>query len=188
MSLDVDLRFTFHQVRTIYKYIYIYMEVFIKVLYIECQGSTNVKGYSTQKNDIWSLGVILINLTAGRNPWKQANMRNSTFAAYVRNPRHFFRTILPCISEELERILLRIFCLDPARRISLPELKIHIQKCVSFVHQPKDQQSLMMTQPKIKRTAVHPNLIPKSMCYSNSVAETMLHYVANFTDDDGILI
>jgi serine/threonine protein kinase len=172
----------------------------ISIRLLECQGPTTVKGYSTQKNDIWSLGVILINLTAGRNPWKQANMRNSTFAAYVRNPHHFFRIILPCISEELERILLRIFCLDPAHRISLPELKIHIQKCVSFVHQPKEQPSiknistLMMTQqpqPKIKRRSAavhHPNLISKNMCYSNSVAETMLHYVANFTDEEGILI
>ncbi|PHZ08567.1 kinase-like protein, partial [Rhizopus microsporus ATCC 52813] len=89
-------------------------------------------GYSTEKNDIWSLGVILINLVAGRNPWKQADMRNATFAAYVRHPRHFFRKILPCISEELEDILLRIFCLNPALRISLPELRYHILRCSSF--------------------------------------------------------
>lgn len=75
----------------------------------------------------------MINLTAGRNPWKQATMRNASFASYVRHPRHFFRTILPTISEDLERILLRIFCLNPAKRISLPELRHYIQKCPSFV-------------------------------------------------------
>ncbi|OAC97832.1 hypothetical protein MUCCIDRAFT_122503, partial [Mucor lusitanicus CBS 277.49] len=51
----------------------------------ECQGATAAQPtpcYSTQKNDIWSLGVILINLTAGRNPWKQATVKNATFAAY----------------------------------------------------------------------------------------------------------
>jgi serine/threonine protein kinase len=103
---------------------------YIFFLTLECQGgggislqhqeqqqdqNHRIKGYSTQKNDIWSLGIILINLTAGRNPWKQATLRNKSFASYVRNPRHFFRSILPCISEELERILLRIFCLNPAR-------------------------------------------------------------------------
>lgn len=68
-------------------------------------------------------------------------MRNSTFLYYVRNPHRFFRTILPRISEELERSLLRVFCLDPARRISLPELKIHIRKFVSFVHRLKEQST-----------------------------------------------
>ncbi|KAI8074877.1 kinase-like domain-containing protein [Gongronella butleri] len=103
----------------------------------ECQSgmvrnNQRIKGYSTQKNDIWSLGVILVNFTTGRNPWKQANMDDATFAAFVQNPKHFFRRILPKISEELDAILCRIFCLDPALRISLPELRLKIQKCQSF--------------------------------------------------------
>lgn len=186
--------------------------------HVECQGATAaqptpcinnthpqqpLKGYSTQKNDIWSLGVILINLTAGRNPWKQATVKNATFAAYVRNPRHFFRTILPCISEELERILLRIFCLNPARRISLPELRLYIQKCQSFVqpqtivqHASKKKSLLVSAKrhnhlhhyhhhhhihpPKTKKRAV----VVNAMSYSDSVTETMLHYVNGFTDED----
>ncbi|KAI9261033.1 kinase-like domain-containing protein [Sporodiniella umbellata] len=103
----------------------------------ECQGGTyrhhtHIKGYSTEKNDVWSLGVILINLVAGRNPWKQAHMLNATFTAYVRHPHQFFRKVLPCISDELENILLRIFCLNPALRISLPELRFYISRCMSF--------------------------------------------------------
>lgn len=106
----------------------------------ECQGERIKhgqcsRGYDTMKSDVWSLGIILINLTAGRNPWKQANLQNASFAAYLRNPRHFFRSILPCISEELEYILLDIFCLDPALRISLSELRLHIFRCQSFVQQ-----------------------------------------------------
>ncbi|KAI8638263.1 kinase-like domain-containing protein [Parasitella parasitica] len=181
----------------------------------ECQGASAsastsssstqnqpLNGYSTQKNDIWSLGVILINLTAGRNPWKQATMKNSTFATYVRNPRHFFRAILPCISEDLERILLRIFCLDPARRISLPELRVYIQKCQSFV-QPqtitqhsKKKSLFVMVQPTSKRYNLphHHHHLPQqktkkravvnTMSYSDSITETMLHYVGGYTDED----
>lgn len=152
-----------------------------------------IKGYNTQKNDIWSLGVILINLTAGRNPWKQANLKNATFAAYVRNPRHFFKTILPCISDELEKILLRILCLNPARRISLPELRVYIQKCQSFVQQPeiepKKKCSANSLQQKIRKRSIpythHPYYtVPKNIHYSHSTAETMLHYVGSFTDDE----
>ncbi|KAI7882529.1 Pkinase-domain-containing protein, partial [Lichtheimia hyalospora FSU 10163] len=103
----------------------------------ECQGQLvknkeRIKGYSTRQNDIWSLGVILINLTAGRNPWRQATMKDQAFASYVKKPQTFFKRILPCISDELNDLLLRIFCLDPARRISLPELRLRIQFIRSF--------------------------------------------------------
>ncbi|OBZ81952.1 Negative regulator of sexual conjugation and meiosis [Choanephora cucurbitarum] len=98
----------------------------------ECQGN-NRNGYDTQKNDIWSLGVILINLTAGRNPWKQATLNNPAYAAYLRHPGQFFKTILPCISSELESILLDIFCLDPDQRITLAKLRLRIEQCTRFV-------------------------------------------------------
>ncbi|KAI9246654.1 kinase-like domain-containing protein [Helicostylum pulchrum] len=154
----------------------------------ECQGGggismqhQKVKGYSTQKNDIWSLGVILINLTAGRNPWKQATTRNASFASFVRNPKHFFRTVLPCISEELERILLRIFCLDPAKRISLPDLRHYILKCQSFVVQTKHHAS--QHQDILKYNIILKN-IAQPMIYSNSIEQTMLYYVGGFTDED----
>lgn len=116
-------------------------------------------------------------MTAGRNPWKQANTRNAAFASYVRNPRHFFRTILPCISDELERILLRIFCLNPVKRISLPELRHHILKCQSFV--VPQQQHYAPSQP-------HEEDFKKShynMAYTDSAAQTMLQYVGGFTDN-----
>lgn len=164
--------------------------------YAPVSATTQLKGYSTQKNDIWSLGVILVNLTAGRNPWKQATMKNSTFATYARNPRHFFRTILPCISEELERILLRIFCLDPARRISLPELRLYIQRCQSFVQQQtivqhKKKSLFVVVQPTKRHINHHhqqqktkKRAVVNAMSYSDSVTETMLHYVGGFTDED----
>ncbi|KAI8344270.1 kinase-like domain-containing protein, partial [Chlamydoabsidia padenii] len=103
----------------------------------ECQSgllrdNKKIKGYGTQQNDIWSLGVILINLVTGRNPWRQATMEDSTFAAYTQQPDHFFSTILPTISTELDELLQRIFCLDPAHRISLFELKWRILECRSF--------------------------------------------------------
>ncbi|ORX55597.1 Pkinase-domain-containing protein, partial [Hesseltinella vesiculosa] len=103
----------------------------------ECQSgllrdNKQINGYGTQANDVWSLGVILINLVTGRNPWRQANLDDSTFAAYVEQPKGFFTTILPSISDELDNILQRIFCLDPAHRISIPELKWRIMECPTF--------------------------------------------------------
>merc|ERR1712113_1285444 len=77
--------------------------------------------YSSAANDVWSLGVILVNLTCGRNPWKRASAEDATFKAFLKDCT-FLQSILP-ISYELNYILQRIFTMDPARRISMAELR-----------------------------------------------------------------
>ncbi|KAI8369543.1 kinase-like domain-containing protein [Radiomyces spectabilis] len=100
----------------------------------ECQGDIgrNHKriGYATAPNDIWALGVILINLTTGRNPWTQASLTDETFRMYLADSDFLYK-ILP-ISLELNRILKRIFCIDPFRRIGIEELRHRILKCKYF--------------------------------------------------------
>ncbi|KAG0266526.1 hypothetical protein BG011_002016 [Mortierella polycephala] len=98
----------------------------------ECQGGyiEPVKSYDSAANDVWSLGVILVNLVFGRNPWKQACTRDETFAAYVLN-NNFLQTILP-MSDELNKIIKAVFCLNPRKRISLLDLVLRVQSCRSF--------------------------------------------------------
>ncbi|OLN97186.1 Negative regulator of sexual conjugation and meiosis [Colletotrichum chlorophyti] len=86
--------------------------------------------YFCAPNDVWSLGVILVNLTCGRNPWKQASFEDSTYRAYTRCPETL-KGILP-VSDELNDILGRIFCRNPDQRITLPELRTRIQACSRF--------------------------------------------------------
>lgn len=86
--------------------------------------------YLSGPNDVWSLGVILVNLTCGRNPWKQASVEDSTYRAYARNP-DFLKTILP-LTDELNTILGRIFDQNPDHRISLAELRNRILACPRF--------------------------------------------------------
>jgi serine/threonine protein kinase len=81
-------------------------------------------------NDVWSLGVILVNLTCGRNPWKQASFQDSTYRAFARS-QDFLKTILP-LSEELNDILGRVFHPTPELRITLPELRERIMACPMF--------------------------------------------------------
>jgi len=98
----------------------------------ECQQSAPkpFASYASAPNDIWSLGVILVNLTCGRNPWKRACYEDSTFRAYMRD-RNFLKSILP-LSSELNAILNRIFEVDPSKRITIPELKELIMSCERF--------------------------------------------------------
>ncbi|KAI9318147.1 kinase-like domain-containing protein [Dichotomocladium elegans] len=87
-------------------------------------------GYAAGPNDIWALGVVLINLATGRNPWRQASLSDETFCAYLADP-DFLLSILP-ISRELNQILKRIFCINPLHRISLDELRERISRCKHF--------------------------------------------------------
>ncbi|WEW55093.1 Serine/threonine protein kinase [Emydomyces testavorans] len=95
----------------------------------ECQQS-NPRPYASAPNDVWSLGVILVNLCCGRNPWKKASSEDSTFRAYLKD-REFLRTILP-LSTELNSILKLIFECDPQKRITLSELRDLILECPRF--------------------------------------------------------
>lgn len=97
----------------------------------ECLEPTTRKPYyMCAPNDVWSLGVILVNLTCGRNPWKQASVQDSTYRAYVRSPG-FLKTILP-LSDELNDILGHIFHPNPEMRITMPELRSRIMACSRF--------------------------------------------------------
>lgn len=155
-------------------------------------GDRNMKQvqyYDTLANDIWSLGIILVNLVSGRNPWKQANMQDTAFAAYVKQPRRFFRTILPGISKSLDRILIRIFCLDPAKRITLPELRNMILACRLFtVAAPNTSSSSTNTDTPAVPQDVKPMTPPPSSTQiqcSESFESTMLAYIGDYTDDEG---
>jgi len=83
--------------------------------------------YATVPNDVWALGVLLVNLTCGRNPWEKASPYESSFRAFLNDP-NYLSSILP-ISSELNRILRRVFECDPHRRISLQELREAIASC-----------------------------------------------------------
>lgn len=90
--------------------------------------------YESAPNDVWSLGVILVNLTCGRNPWKRASIEDSTFRAYLKDPL-FLKSILP-LSDEMICILSRIFECDPRKRITIPELRNLILDCPQFTMNP----------------------------------------------------
>ncbi|CEP08118.1 hypothetical protein [Parasitella parasitica] len=119
----------------------------------ECQGGLSRQrqvGYATAPNDVWALGIILINLSAGRNPWKLASLDDDTFRGFLSDPNLLLK-ILP-ISAQLNRILKRIFCIDPLYRISLDQLYIEIQNCKYFTRTPEveEYESLMSARRTIK--------------------------------------
>jgi serine/threonine protein kinase len=139
----------------------------------ECQGGLykKLRAYSTKPNDIWSLGVILINLVCGRNPWKQANADDETFNAYLRNP-DFLMSILP-ISKQLNTLLKQIFCVDPSKRINIQELRSHFLSCEYYTCQEEKAAKPISVQRKF---------MPQTCTQSPSFQSAVLQYAYGFVD------
>ena len=94
----------------------------------ECRGGifSRPNSYDTAKNDVWSLGVVLVNLTTGRNPWRQASSTDETFVAFLRDS-NFLKTILP-ISDDANEVLKACFEIDPMRRASVWRLREMVKR------------------------------------------------------------
>ncbi|KAI0676382.1 kinase-like protein [Trametes maxima] len=102
----------------------------------ECQGGifAPTRSYSPLFNDVWSLGIILLNLITGRNPWKSASADDCTFQAYLKDPLHFLPTVLP-ISQEVNSLLTHTLEVDWRHRITLREMR-HALKAIDNFYSP----------------------------------------------------
>ena len=95
-------------------------------------------------NDIWSLGIILLNVATGRNPWESATPGDPTFQAYLRDPMGFLPTVLP-ISPEVNEILVKMLDVDWHERNTLhhpPHPCRHIERwgrCCCHSCQPRSR-------------------------------------------------
>ncbi|KAH9896939.1 Pkinase-domain-containing protein [Cubamyces lactineus] len=97
----------------------------------ECIGEDyDYHPYSTEASDVWSLGVILTNLVAGRNPWDHAVTSDKNYLKFLAQP-NYLREMLP-ISQATADILYAIFTSDPAVRISLPSLRERVLAVDTF--------------------------------------------------------
>jgi serine/threonine protein kinase len=98
---------------------------------LECiaEGQPRLK-YSSKQTDVWSMGVILVNMISGRNPWRYATVDDSCFQAYLQDNNFLFK-VLP-ISTEANAIIKRIFSIDPLCRITLSQLKEEIAQVDTF--------------------------------------------------------
>ncbi|KAF7433022.1 hypothetical protein PC9H_004968 [Pleurotus ostreatus] len=103
----------------------------------ECIGKeVRMQMYSTRHSDVWSLGVILVNMITGRNPWRYATTKDDCFAAFIHDT-DFLLQVLP-ISSDANEVIKRIFTLNPQERINLPDLREEILKLDTFFMSQKD--------------------------------------------------
>lgn len=71
--------------------------------------------------DIWSLGIILLNLLSGSNPWYQASLSDPIFLAYTTHSPSIIKDYFG-LSEELGMLIKDILDVNPDTRISTSDL------------------------------------------------------------------
>ena len=86
--------------------------------------------FSNRANDVWALGIILLNMVTNRSPWQKALTSDDCFADFLLNG-NFLRDLLP-VSHEAQYLFCRIFTLDPLDRITLPELRKEVLAMDTF--------------------------------------------------------
>lgn len=92
--------------------------------------------FSTKQNDIWAVGIILINLIASANPWTIASDEDRSFSAFLHNS-NYLRTRLP-ISTQANDLIVRILHPDPYKRLSLPKIRAEMAKIKNFFMTPEE--------------------------------------------------
>ncbi len=99
----------------------------------ECNGGLYgepLTSYASAPNDVWALGVILVNLVCGRNPWQRAVPDDASFRALLKDPA-FLTQMLP-ISPQVDTILRRVFALNPDERMGVDELRAAVARVERF--------------------------------------------------------
>lgn len=98
--------------------------------------------FSSSLSDTWALGIILLNLTCGRNPWRKAStVEDRSYRAFCQDPT-FLNRIMPTISLQLNNILNNVFDPNPLRRCSLPQL-VDMVKNSKLTRQEEIEQAML---------------------------------------------
>ncbi|CCE65481.1 hypothetical protein TPHA_0L01240 [Tetrapisispora phaffii CBS 4417] len=87
--------------------------------------------FPTATGDVWSIGIILINLVCIRNPWSKAHQNDERTFHYFTKDSTILKKILP-ISDELYSLLAKILKIDPYERIDITSLMYEVSQITSF--------------------------------------------------------
>ncbi|KAI7847540.1 kinase-like domain-containing protein [Circinella umbellata] len=79
--------------------------------------------YDAAASDIWSLGILLLALLFGRNPWEEATMMDMAYREFQCDPMVLKDQLFPTLSTGCYRFLKSVLSPNPAERPSITEMK-----------------------------------------------------------------
>ncbi|KAK0469845.1 kinase-like protein [Desarmillaria tabescens] len=121
--------------------------------------------YSARRSDVWSLGIVLVNMLSRRCPWKTARTSDVLFNAFLRDST-FFQKCFP-FSPGVINVLLRIFVIRSGERITLPELREAILRLDTFFLSPED----LSHAPKLIRDMAYRSLPDRNQLHLSAYYE-----------------
>ncbi|CCD25138.1 putative serine/threonine protein kinase SKS1 NDAI_0E03210 [Naumovozyma dairenensis CBS 421] len=96
-----------------------------------CNDQNVCSSFPTISGDIWSLGIILINLTCIRNPWLKAHQLEDNTYHHFAKDNTILQKILP-ISNEFFQLLSNILKINPFERLTINSLIQNVENLASF--------------------------------------------------------
>ncbi|KAJ7576970.1 kinase-like domain-containing protein [Mycena floridula] len=106
---------------------------------------TKSRPFSTVHSDIWSVGIILVNLLTGHSPWRMATRTDVQFASFIKDPDFLYKTL--SISEGVSDILRPVLAMNPLARTSLSELRRQILAVDTFWKTDVDPRTIRPYSP-----------------------------------------
>ncbi|KAF7727892.1 hypothetical protein EC973_006891 [Apophysomyces ossiformis] len=79
--------------------------------------------YDSSASDVWSLGILLIALMFGRNPWQEATTMDPAFAEFKRHPTMLKQQLFPALSASAYRFIKSVLAVDANKRPTVAEMK-----------------------------------------------------------------
>lgn len=116
---------------------------------IECLrvGDCRLEAYSTKHNDIWALGVLLVNLICLHNPWNIASPSDEFFAQYLKNP-DWIQEALP-ISTGAHDIVKNLLHRNPLCRMPLWKLRAAVLALDTFSRTSSGREFRSLRKPLV---------------------------------------
>jgi serine/threonine protein kinase len=103
--------------------------------------------YSCAANDVWALGVILINMVTSKSPWKEPCLSSKCFRQFRRSPEEYLSLHFD-FSNEMIRLLKKVFSINPKQRPSAVELANMVAAMPRFLNSDPLSPLFMDRTPK----------------------------------------
>eukprot|EP00123_Amoebidium_parasiticum_P013021 comp21714_c0_seq1/m.30681 comp21714_c0_seq1/g.30681 ORF comp21714_c0_seq1/g.30681 comp21714_c0_seq1/m.30681 type:complete len:398 (-) comp21714_c0_seq1:424-1617(-) len=116
----------------------------------------DAKHWDLKAIDMWAVGVVYFTLLTGRFPWAVANPDKSPEYMQYLNKDYAYRYPWHHVSPQSMFLLQKILCVDPARRVTAPELRRLVQSTLDKVRGTEEISQSATAPVAISKHQAHP--------------------------------